>query len=321
MNIYILVLIQCDMKKLTRFLIGLLVVLLFALPLFFHEKEKKSAAVKVVEACEAMINVEGQANPMPLEEYVLGVVAAEMPISFHEEALKAQAIAARTYVLKTTNGGQDSISPTVLRQVFIDKEQRMSKWGEYFPGNESKLEKIIEETRGRILNYKGELITAMFHSMSNGQTESSEGYSGNEVSYLSTVDSEWDKNLPNFTQAKVISLRDWQLIFGSNFGKEDFTGLVLERNESNRVARMVTEEKVWEGREVRELLDLRSTDFDVTFDSGKELVTIITRGYGHGVGMSQYGADAMAQIGESAESILKHYYQDIEINVWNGCLK
>ena len=135
----------------TRFLIGLLVVLLFALPLFFHETEKKSAAVKVAEACEAMIKVEGQAEPMPLEEYVLGVVAAEMPISFHEEALKAQAIAARTYVLKTTNGGQDSISPTVLRQVFIDKEQRMSKWGEYFPGNESKLEKIIEETRGRII--------------------------------------------------------------------------------------------------------------------------------------------------------------------------
>ena len=309
------------MKKWIWMFIGLLVLSgLFSLP-FFIQKKHKAVANEQPVVCDVMISVEGQAKPIPLEEYLIGVVAGEMPVSFHEEALKAQAIAARTYVLKSTNGGKTPISPTVLRQVYLDEEQRMSKWGDYFSGNESKLQEIVEETKGIVLTYQGELITAMFHSMSNGQTESAEGFSGNEVPYLITVSSSWEKELPNFTQKKEMTLQAWQTIFGARFSSNSFQNLKLERNNSGRVARMIADAGEWDGREVRELLDLRSTDFDISFNKEKGLVIVTTHGYGHGVGMSQYGADAMAKEGKDAKEILSHYYQSVEISVWKGCLK
>lgn len=306
------------MKKWLRIIVGMLVLIgLFSVPFLIQKKDKPVVTTFEGKVCEVMIEVEGRSEPIALEEYLVGVVAGEMPISFHKEALKAQAIAARTFVLKSTEGGKKSISPTVLKQVFIDEEQRKAKWNNYFSGNESKLREIIEETNGQVLMHEGELITAMFHSMSNGQTESAEGFGGNEVPYLSSVDSAWEKALPNFTQDKTVTIQQWNEIFGVT----DFNDLLLERNDSGRVARMVAQPQEWDGREVRELLDLRSTDFDIVYDSNAGLVTVTTRGYGHGVGMSQYGADAMAQDGKSAEEILSHYYQSVEISFWNACLK
>lgn len=306
------------MKKWTIVIVWLILLSgLFLLPFAIPKQDKSSVTISKVQSCEVMIHVEGQNEAIPLEEYLVGVVAAEMPISFHKEALKAQAIAARTYVLKSTEGGKRSISPTVSRQVFINENQRKEKWGNYFSGNESKLREILAETKGQVLMHNGELITAMFHSMSNGRTESATGYSGSHVAYLKSVASDWEKQLPNFTQSKNFTLQQWQSIFGVT----NFNLLSLQRNDSGRVAQMIVGEGVWEGREVRELLDLRSTDFDVMYDGSKKLVTVTTRGYGHGVGMSQYGADMMAKDGKKADEILLYYYQSVEISKWNQCLK
>lgn len=305
------------MKKWMITFVGLLVCLgLFVLP-FAIQKKNEPIKIPKKKVCDVFIQVEGQSKPLPLEEYLVGVVAGEMPVSFHKEALKAQAIAARTYVLKSTEGGKKPISPTVSRQVFIDEAQRKENWGDYFSGNEAKLREILEETKGQVLLYKGDLITAMFHSMSNGQTESAAGFSGNEIPYLSSVDSSWEKALPNFSQQKTLTLKEWQGIFGLT----DFNSLQLKRNDSGRVDKMVVTNKEWDGREVRELLNLRSTDFDVSYHQQQGLVTVTTRGYGHGVGMSQYGADAMAKKGKKALEILSYYYQSVEISVWDGCLK
>jgi len=299
--------------------VALLVCLgLFMLP-FVIQKKDKPVVVKTYKknTCEVFIQVEGQKKSIPLEEYLVGVVAGEMPVSFHKEALKAQAIAARTYVLKSTEGGKKPISPTVSRQVFIDEQQRKENWGDYFSGNEAKIREILEETKGLVLLYNDELITAMFHSMSNGQTESAVGFSGNEVPYLNSVDSSWEKELPNFSQQKTLTVQEWQRVFGFT----DINRIMLKRNDSGRVEKMVMNDKEWDGREVRGLLNLRSTDFDVSYNNDRRLITVTTRGYGHGVGMSQYGADAMAKEGKEASEILSHYYQSVEISVWDGCLK
>ena len=306
------------MKKWIIIIVGMCVLSgLFLLPFAIPKQHKPSVTTSKAQTCEVEIHVEGQNKVIPLEEYLVGVVAAEMPISFHKEALKAQAIAARTYVLKSTEGGKRPISPTVLRQVFIDEKERKEKWGNYFSGNESKLREIITETKGQVLLHQGELITAMFHSMSNGRTESAVGFSGNYVPYLKSVASDWEKQLPNFTQSKNFTLQQWQNIFGAT----NFNQLSLQRNDSGRVAQMIVGEGVWEGREVREMLDLRSTDFDVTYDGSEKLVTVTTRGYGHGVGMSQYGANMLAKDGKKADEILSYYYQSVEISRWNQCLK
>lgn len=294
--------------------------LLFALPFAFKGKELQTAlpaTAPVEQACEVLIQVQGQQKPISLEQYLLGVVAGEMPISFHKEALKAQAIAARTYVLKTTEGGKKSISPTVANQVYIDETARKAKWGTLFSQHEATLQEAIKETTGQVVMYDGVLITAMFHSMSNGQTESARGFSGNDVPYLNSVDSTFEKNLPNFTQQKIIPLQQWQQYFGNT----NFANIILERNASGRVDQMHANNKQWQGREVREWLDLRSTDFDIAYSPSTKLITVTTRGYGHGVGMSQYGADAMAKQGKTATDIILYYYQPAKISKWNGCLK
>lgn len=303
------------------FLVVMLLLLtgLFTLP-FLTVKTNNVANSKFKQqstSCDITIQVEGQKQAIPLEQYLLGVVAGEMPVAFHKEALKAQAIAARTYVLKSTEGGKKPISPTVLRQVYIDEQQRKEKWGNYFSGNEAKLREILSETKGQVLTYNGDLITAMFHSMSNGQTESAQGFSGNEIPYLISVDSGWEKALPNFQQQKKITAQKWHQIFGLT----KFDTIQLQRNASGRVEKMVANSGQWEGREVRELLDLRSTDFEIAYNTKEKMITVTTRGYGHGVGMSQYGANEMAKSGKETRDILAHYYQTAEISSWDKCLK
>ena len=170
---------------------------LYALPVAFGEKQREESPQKVKDAdCEIFIEVEGHPEKIPLETYITGVVAAEMPVSFHKEALKAQAIAARTYALKTTNYGEKAIAPTVARQVYYDETKRKSNWNSDFPGNEKKIVEAIEETKGQVLLYQDALITAMFHSTSNGKTESAYGYSGNELAYLQSVTSMSDRVIP-----------------------------------------------------------------------------------------------------------------------------
>lgn len=272
-------------------------------------------------ACEIFIEVEGQKEKIPLETYITGVVAAEMPVSFKKEALKAQAIAARTYALKTTNYGKTAIAPTVARQVFYNEEQRKANWASNFLGNEKKIVEAINETKGQVLLYNNELITAMFHSTSNGKTESAYGYSGNNVPYLQSVASISDQASPKFDAEQEWTLAQWNKLWPVKWQPSDFNRIQLFYNDSGRVERLQLGNNVWTGREVRTILGIPSTDFTIIFDTNTRKVHVKTQGYGHGVGMSQYGAEAMANEGKTAAEILHYYYQDIEIKKIDACLK
>lgn len=311
------------MKKLI-ITIGVLcmVGVLYALPVAFSEKQVKESAKKSEDkVCEIYIEIEGQSEKIPLESYITGVVAAEMPVTFHKEALKAQAIAARTYALKTTNFGEKPIAPTVARQVYYDETKRKSNWKADFLGNEKKIVEAVEETKGQVLLYNNELITAMFHSTSNGKTESAYGYSGNELAYLQSVASMSDQSSPKFATMREWSLDEWNAIWGIKWQSSDFKSVQLTLNASGRVEKLQLGKNSWTGREVRTLLQLPSNDFKISYDESAQKVQVTTKGYGHGVGMSQYGADAMASEGKSASEILHYYYQQIEIKKIDACLK
>ncbi len=153
----------------------------------------------------------------------------------------------------------------------------------------------------------------MFHSTSNGKTESAYGYSGNDLPYLQSVASMSDQSSPKYSAIKEWTLAEWNTIWPDKWQVSDFSRIQYFFNDSGRVERLQLGKNVWSGREVRTLLQIPSTDFKISYDTHTGKVQVSTKGYGHGVGMSQYGAEAMASEGKTANEILHYYYQDIEI--------
>ncbi|MFC7685811.1 stage II sporulation protein D [Ureibacillus sp. GCM10028918] len=299
------------------------VIALFFFPFLFMKSEQKSEAAPQksattntsANACALTIQVSGSDIPIDLEEYVVGVVAAEMPVGFNLEALKAQAIAARTYVLKSTNFGQAQIEPTVAKQVFYDEDTRKENWNDAYEDYEKKVREAVESTRGEVIQYNGELITAMFHSMSNGMTESSVNYSGTELPYLQSVSSTDFQYADNYETTSTFTIEEWNSKLNTQSTIEEIKQIRLQKNNTGRVETVSLKGHEWTGRDFRTLLGLRSTDFQIKAQNGQ--VTVITEGYGHGVGMSQYGADAMADNGSTAHEIINHYYQNTSIEKIN----
>lgn len=302
------------MKKIW-IVLTLLVIMLFVFPLLIIKGPGESKPVETAqEYCPFEITVEGLDKPIPLEEYVKGVVAAEMPATFHKEALKAQALAARTYALRTTKKGEEPIAKDVSAQVYYTLAERKKNWGKDFAKKEKKIEAAIQETAGEVILYEDELISAMFFSTSNGQTETAQNYSGTDIPYLQSVESGGEEDLATAYKEEVkMPLAKWNAAFGLEWSADMFQSLQLVRNSSGRVQKVVTAGFEKEGRAVRELLGLRSTDFNIAFDVTNELVLINTVGYGHGVGMSQYGAEALAKEGSTAYDIIAHYYTDTSV--------
>ena len=289
-----------------KWLIFIGCIVLFGVPFSIKPDDEQVVPSKVKEDfCEVFITVEGQS--IPLETYIVGVVAAEMPASFQLEALKAQAIAARTYALKKTEFGQVPIQTTTAHQVYETKEERAEKWQAVSTEYETKIEQAVRETEGLIATYEGELITAMFHSASSGKTESATNYSGNSLPYLQSVAS--SEKVEKQQQTYTVHELNKQL--GSTFTLKDYAQVKIRRNDSGRVETLQIVQQTWSGRTFRELLGLRSTQF-ILLVKGEKIV-IETEGYGHGVGMSQYGANEMASQGIGAAEIMKHYYQGINI--------
>lgn len=304
------------MKQIQKFFILSFIVCiiigLYFLPFYFKQETIKADEAKPKsKACDIFIKVKGSEEEVNLEEYVVGVLAGEMPVSFHLEALKAQAIASRTYALKTTNLGKEPIEPTVLNQVYVNEDERKKLWQNDFHQYEEKIRKAVEETRNQVIYFGDELITAMFHSMSNGMTESAENYSGTNYPYLQPVVSADFQNSSTFVATKSFTLSEWNNILKGNWTSEDIRKIKLKRNNTGRVDTVILGKSTWTGKEFRELFNLRSTDFQIHVNQNN--IQFITEGYGHGVGMSQYGANAMANSGKTAEEILQHYYQNTEI--------
>ncbi|MEI4768890.1 stage II sporulation protein D [Psychrobacillus sp. FJAT-51614] len=302
-----------------------IVICLLLLPFLLIKEKHDAKSPPALELdfeieCPILIEVKGEQQKIPLETYVLGVVAAEMPISFHEEALKAQSIAARTYVLRETNYGETPIDKTVQKQVYASEEERKKKWGASFEEYEEKLRDVVASTEGEIIVYKDQLITAMFFSTSNGQTESAENYSGYTIPYLVSVPSKEEELFaPNVNKQFEYTKSEWANAFGLQWSESIVKTFQVTKTDSDRVESVQMNGKTWTGREVRTLLGLPSTDFEVTFKNDKVIVDTV--GYGHGVGMSQYGAEVLAHNSVGAHDILLHYYKGTKIKSFLTCLK
>ncbi len=249
----------------------------------------------------------GSVVTLDLEEYVIGVVAAEMPASFNKEALKAQSILARTYAIKSKKNNK-KLTDTVSTQAYIDKSQMKSKWGSEYEKYYNKIKDAVNATKGMYVTYNNQLIDAVYHSTSNGKTEDAIYVWGYSVPYLKSVDSSWDKEASSYLRTVTKDSVDILKIFGIDTLDEL---KITKRNSSGRVVEVMVGDEVYSGVDIRTMLSLRSTDFDIEIEG--YTVKITTRGYGHGVGMSQYGANIMANKGSTYKDIIHHYYTNIEI--------
>lgn len=250
----------------------------------------------------------------PLEEYIVGVLAGEMPVYFELEALKAQAVASRSYVLKRLEYNKDSeydVVDSVLNQVYLDDNYLKEAWGKDYVVNINKLRTAVNETIDEYLEYDGEIIDALFFSTSNGYTEDASIVFNLELPYLKSVESKWDAQTSSvFNSQKTISLQEFYEKLGLEY-KSELSFNVLERSDTNRIIKLEINGNMLNATDVYNKLGLRSTDFNLT-QVGTNVV-IDTKGYGHGVGMSQYGALGMAKEGYNYMQILEYYYSGAEI--------
>ncbi|MGN7762090.1 stage II sporulation protein D [Paenibacillus sp. 22594] len=290
----------------------------------------------------------GQIETLPLEDYVSGVVAAEMPADFELEALKAQAVAARTFIVRRLRAGDSSgvpvpgadVTDTVSHQAYVSRAALEREWT--LGGKSAGLAKIrraVLETRGVVMTYQGQPITASFFASSGGYTENSEDYWKAAIPYLRSVASPWDQEItPNlavtytFTTSELIQklgIADRVIPVSGHLASSlarpvsssslSLPVEVLSLTTGHRVKKISIAGTVFTGREVREKLGLRSSQFTWKRQGGKVVIT--TYGNGHGVGMSQWGANGMAKEGSTATQILKHYYSGVSFNQVSTLLK
>ena len=245
---------------------------------------------------------DGTVYRMGLEDYVLGVVLGEMPASFEEEALKAQAVVARTYALREKrHQNADICTDHTCCQSYCDPKA--------YTGGEKALAKVraaVYDTAGQVVTYEGELIEATYFSCSGGKTEDAVAVWGQSVPYLQAVDSPGEEKSANYLKTVSMSASQFSAAFGGLSGSPSTWIGDITYTKGGGVATIVIGGSVYKGTQVRQKLGLRSTAFVITVVGSS--VTITTKGSGHRVGMSQYGADAMALGGSSCEEILMHYY-------------
>ena len=249
-----------------------------------------------------------------LEKYVEGVVAGEMPALFEEEALKAQAVASRSYVLKKMEDNKNNdydVVDTVTNQVYLDEDDLKNKWQDKYTEYINRIRTAVNETSLEYLEYDGTVINAMFFSTSNGYTEDASLVFKEDIPYLKSVESSWDSNVSStFKYTEQMSLQEFYGKLNLPYNKK-LTIEIEERSSTNRILNLKVNEVEFSGRDLYNKLGLRSTDFNIT-QVGSNLI-IETVGYGHGVGMSQYGAQGMAKEGYTYDEILKHYYTGADI--------
>lgn len=288
--------------------------------------------VSAIKLESVMINVylheEDKTVTMPLEEYIKGVVAAEMPAEFEDEALKAQAVAARTYAVKHMRsfGGEgaadkpdaDVSTDFTKSQAWVDDKTLKTRWGAKFDQYLAKITKVINETHGQIAVYQDQPINAVFHSTSGEKTASAKEIWGNDFPYLQSVACKWDKASPRYEEDKEIAIATLGNLLGDDAGVlaaaesgNQEIAKIISYTDSGRVKEVKIGAKTFSGQEARTLLGLRSENFSVNVQSDKMIFKTI--GYGHGVGLCQYGAGGMAKEGKKYQDILKYYYTGIEL--------
>lgn len=303
------------MKKVIIFTILLIFIPFFIVTLFgmgdITEIQLKYVSNKTVRVKRLSTD---KVEEVPLEEYIVGVLAGEMPIDFELEALKAQAVASRSYVLKRMEYNKDNeydVVDSVLNQVYLDDDYLKETWGNNYTIKINKLRTAVNETYNEYMEYDGEIIDALFFSTSNGYTEDSHLVFNLELPYLKSVESSWDQEVSSaFSSKYTYSLQEFYEKLGLEY-KDKLEVEILERSSTNRVLKLKINDQEFEGTTLYNKLGLRSTDFEIT-QVGSNVIFDM-KGYGHGVGMSQYGALGMAKQGYTYDEILKHYYTGVTI--------
>jgi len=315
------------LKKILLFLLFILVITLI-IPVIVYYKYGKYE--QPPEESEDIISVyvtsEDKVVEMSKSQYLKEVVSAEMPADFHIEALKAQAVAARSYLTSRMNAYKQSEKPKEHKgadictdpthcKAWISQEKRMESWGDSAKSNWDKISRAVDETSGQIITYNNEVISAVFHSTSSGRTENSKDVWGGDRPYLVSVESPGDLYSPKYKSEKSISVEEFKKTISNNIENVDFNKELvgeIERSEAGGIITISVGGVEIKGSKLRTLFDLRSTNINVTVTG--DTVNFDVTGYGHGVGMSQYGANYLANQGTNYIDILKTYYQGVEIN-------
>jgi stage II sporulation protein D len=282
---------------------------------------------------------EKRIEEMNIEDYVRGVVSGEMPASFEIEALKAQAVAARTYAVSkmVALGGKPcelhkaqgaDICDTVHCQVYKSKEKRFQSWAaKDAEANWSKITEAVVATGAQVLTYNGEIVTQpLYFSASGGRTEDGVQVFSSNVPYLKSVISEGEESNPKYISKVSISLNDLAKKINNAYPNAKVASSklknqisIVSRNSGNTVNEIKLGNEKIKGTKFRELLDLKSANFQIKFSGSNAEITCY--GYGHGVGMSQWGANYMAKGGKNYMEILTHYYTGVGINKFDELIK
>ena len=284
-----------------------------------YNKEESLSESEIIKVFRADT---GNVEEMNFRDYIIGVVAAEMPAEFHSEALSALAVSASTLARKNFLEGEDnSLSGAVIstdpaiHQAYMTKDEMEEKWGKDFGKYYEKIAEAVDKSIGYSVTYEGELITAAYHAMSTGITESAENVWSGEIPYLTEVKSEGDRLSPRYETTASVSNEEFIRIMseeGADFSDSDKIHIKDALYTKAGTLRSVTiGKRTFSGEKLRQLFNLRSPAIEISTDE-KE-VTFTVRGYGHGVGLSQYGADYYAKQGMTWEEIIKHYYKGVDI--------
>ena len=270
----------------------------------------------------------GEVEEVPIDTYLVNVVSAEMPADFEIEALKAQAVVARTYTIyKIQNKKHDNADicdDSACCQAWVSKEERFARWEESVrESNWQKIEQAVNDTKGKIITYEGKLINAFFHSNSGGKTEIPVNvWGGTGYPYLQVVETSGEDNYTQYNSEVVLSNEELLEKLKVNYSdiSIDFNNnddlKILEYTDSGRVKTVKFGNHNISGTETRSLLGLRSTNFEIIKENGN--IKFSVKGYGHGVGMSQTGANTLAKEGKFYEDIINHFYIGVVIQDVNN---
>ncbi len=298
-----------------KILLSIIVVLSFILMVVISIKEQTNHFSFPEESKITIKNEDDTIETLNLNDYLIGVLAAEIPASFHEEALKAQAVASRTYAIykiEHTKNQEYNILTDITNQVYINDDAMHDKWGTNYSKYYEKIKQAVLATENEIITFNNEPIEAFYFAMSNGYTEESENVFSENLPYIQSTESSWDNSsLNNFEVTSTITKSEFcQKLSLPNCEVINITD--IKRNNTHRIDSLVINNKSFKGTYLRTLLNLRSTD--ISFEIKDDVIYLTTKGYGHGVGMSQYGANGMATSGYNYQEILKYYYHNVEIN-------
>ncbi len=302
----------------------LLITILIPTAIYFKFGKYEKPTEDAEESVSVYIKAEDRVAEMNKAQYLKEVVAAEMPASFEIEALKAQAVAARSYLdaraeynpedKNNVHKGAQICTDSTHCKAWVSEEKRRASWGNEADKNWEKISSAVDETSGEVMTYDGEVISAVFHSTSSGKTEASKDVWGGDRPYFVSVDSPGDKQSPKYKSEKKMSLEEFKKVAAENIEGVDFSKEIIGetlRSEAGGILEISIGGVKIKGTRFRTIFGLRSTNVQITL--ADNMAHFDVTGYGHGVGMSQYGANYLAGEGKKYDEILKTYYTGIEI--------